>query len=367
MASNLSTRRVDGILTEAMLAIAQDDSFLLGMQQGILPIVNVSPDRYKGVAKNEALARFSGDRRLIGTGGLQRAPDAQYPETRTDAPMEETAYECIEHSEKGFVDTVTASRENINGRMLAAQTRVGMGLWRDVALDFEYQVFTSNIFTAGNWTSADVTALTGGTGTEWDTGGSTPIKDGLAVRNLIVGNTGGVAPDTGYMTQDVLQVLRYHEETFGMTYAGTAATVRPIGPISDDAVLDYYRRAWRLDRLYAVESQYNTANPEQTASFATTAGTKQLWMGCTRGALPNYGAGETVSGIQLGAGPASFVVIKENMTQREGAAGMRGPLFWARWDSENPPGQNLATGHSFSVIRPTGMKVSAYHVAGVLT
>jgi len=343
--SMLTSGRVDELVTGFLGVAAQDEGALIAPT---VPFIPVTADNYSGVLESLPVAAFLGDAGYTVGNALKRAPNASYPQPNVAHDYAKTTYGCEERSMEYFTDARTLERAQVP--MQFERARAAMAR-RTLLLGYEYDMFVNNIFAAGNWAgqTAAVGALVGGGGVAWDGAGSTPVDDGLVMAELIRSGA-GVKPDTCYMSHDVAQALRTHQQTLQLSGALAAGLASSSIALPLDGVVELYRNWWGLDRLSVVDAMYNTANPGQAASLSDV-GAGFVWFGCQRGvdsALP------TRDGAILDGGPASFVQLKEM------------DFTGYMWDTDNPPGRHVAGAHSYTIVFPSTMTVSAYLLTGVV-
>lgn len=342
----ISAHRVDQAVQGFLADAGQDESVFIAPT---LPTVEVGPENFSGILYTLPIETYLGDSTFVLGNGLKRAPKGTYPSPFGEHEANKTPYECEERSAKDFIDDVTASRFRFP--LGAEQMRAAI-LRRTLLLNFEADLAANVIFNAGNWSNAAIGALPGGAGVAWSTlATSDPTRDGNAISDVIRG-TSGVKPDYAVITYDVAQVLRRHPHTLGaitLGIGGSAVVGQTAAPL--DAALALWADRWQLPNgIKVLSALYNSAAPLAAPTVASLA-TAQVWFGCSRGVT---GGQQIEGGAVLGNGPASFVILREQM--------LRG----YRWLSNDPPGAYIAGAHSYAVARPTDMAGTAYLVTGVV-
>lgn len=335
---------------------------------GTAPVLDVKSRDFSGTLWSMPLRTLLGDGEYVGSGKLKRAPNAKFPRPFNDFQMTETSYKCEERSLADFIDRVTRNRW---AGPLAAEIVRAKSARMTLLLNFEAEVIGSTVFNTGNWPDVAIGGL-GGRSAQlaWTAAGSTPKIDGRRLRDLVRTATGGIFPDYGYVTYAAVEACTSHPDFTG--HRGTLAQGLAQGPavVSQNEVVEQMRAAWQLDELHVVEAMYNSANPGQTLSVAEIETGGQLWLGCKRGMVGAAGSPDGLAGgAQLGAGPVSFVVLREDL-----AAAMpetmgvvpRGGFFGMRWETNDPPGTDMAAGHSFAVCIPTDMVNTACLLTGLV-
>lgn len=349
MASNsISSHRVDAAVQGFLADAGQSDEMLVAHQ---IPEVKVDAKRFSGILYSMPPAAYLGDGARIANDSLKMSAQDPFPEIHADYTPTKNIYECVARGAKPRrIADREAARWDFPIQMLEQWTFTTR---RTVNLAFEYDSLVNQIFATGNWPDVAVGALTGGAQVAWDVATSSPIQDGLAMRDLIRAGS-GVYPDYGFVTYDVLQALRIHRETLGVfgTNAQGLVAVANAAP-SDDAVLRFYADKWRLPGgLFCSQALYNSANSGQSTTIAEVA-SAQVWMGCKRGVS---GGGLREGGVALlGQGPVSVVRVREY------------DLTGYRWRAEDPAGEYVAVDHSYTYVRPSDTTNTAYLLTGVVT
>lgn len=348
MSKQIDSHRVDKAITGYLGAAVPE---FTPVARTAIPEVEVGAENYSGIAYTYPLKAMHGDGGKVGTAAMKRGPSDPFPELFTDVEPTKTTFQCEIH---GGAPRSLSDREAERWQFdVGLIEEKAMMLNRSLDLDHELVGMRDTIFNTGNWFNAAVAALTGGAGVAWSTlNTSNPTKDGLAVGQIIRAAS-GVAPDYGCITNDVLNVLRYHPQTIGV-YAASAVGLASVQDLAvpDDQVLAIWAKRWRLRLgLYVVDEMYNASNMGQDASL-TEIGTGKLWMGCKRGAMGGIAA---AGGVAIrGAGPVSVVRLVE--TQKRGYS----------WREDNPPATKIAADESYCYLTPTDMKGTAYLVTGLV-
>lgn len=345
MSTFITTRRVDRAVTGFLADVGQDESVF---RADTLPTIQVTSKDFSGILFSLPLAMYTGDATHVGTGKLKRPAGATYPRPFGTYDAVQTTYECEERAGADSIDDVTAERMD---DVFDAIEQRATPLRRTILLDNEIEKFGTSgvVFNTANWPNVAVGALPGGGGAQWSAAGSTPVADGLAMQEAIR-TAVGVYGDLGYMTHDVLDALRTHQQTLRLSGTLAQGLASSEIAVSDDEVIAFYRAKWRLRELYVVEALYNSANPGAALSLTEMRG-GCVWFGCSsaaRQARPARG------GAMLGRGPTSFAILQEK--------GMRGYL----WRTDDPPATHFAAAHSWDVAYPSTMASTAYLLTGVV-
>lgn len=364
MSSYLNGHRPADMPVSGFMADAcQDEANLVA---GTAPSIKVSSEDFRGTVWSMPIRAYLGDGQHIGTTKMQRAPGAKFPRPMNDFEPTETAYKCQERSAADFIDAVTARRFK-DVPYGAEQWKAGTLRWL-LKLDYEAVVIADGVFATGNWTDQAVGALGGASAQlAWTNLASTPKTDGRRMRDLIRTASGGITPDYGYITYAAVEACCRHPDFTGHvgTYAQGFAPGAPW--VSPQDVIAQMKAAWSLSELHVVQAMYNSANPGQAVTVAEIESGGQLWMGCKRGMGGAAGAGQgVVNGAQVGLGPVSFLVVKEDLSKIPGMEGVgSGDFAGFRWESNDPPGTDIAGASSFAFVMPSDMSVTANLCTGL--
>lgn len=351
--ANLDTsrRHYDAPISGFLADGAQDANLFLG-RKGAAPEVPVSAGEFKGTAWSMPLATYAGHGALISNNGFVFNPSGPYPRPFTGYKPTETSYECKHHGAAWDVSLVDI--EHAEKFPIAPHEQYAGIVGRNLELEFEYDLLNNAVYSTSNWADVAVTALTGGGQVAWNAAGSTPIKDGRAMQELIRARCGFYG-DYGFVTHDVLLTLSTHPHTLRVLGDPTKGVAVVDGMVVDDqAVLALYAKLWRLKYgLFSSEAMYNTADPLAAMSLGEMASGK-VWIGCkagVQGAMTGQSGGTT--GIMLGSGPVSFMVAREKA------------IFGKRWRTDEPDAEHGAGIQAYSFVFPSDMADTAELLTGV--
>lgn len=370
----VTSANISQAITEVVAASAQSsDVFSIVADQ---PVIRVGVEDDEGILFSRPVATFFGDSRYIGTGKFERR-GGKYPKIEGDVAWSQLTYEVAEHSYVRPIAPRDIQKAGRRGKL--------MGLLEDRAtqdlntflLDLASRI-GSYIFSAGNWPDADITAVTGATGTNWATAGSNPFADGLAIQENEIRPACGHYADTVNMTHDVLAALRSHEMVgyglYGTSSAGLVNLPADVLAAGDQMMLAKLAAAWRVKRVKVWGTMSNTANRGTTAVLADQF-TDQIWFGCEQG-LNGSGMRPEGGGLKTGAGPLSFVRIVGDFTDGRGGIGSNPGadgkpsipgLVGLQFAESNPPAVNVGAGYFDTLVIPTGQEVTAFLATGMLT
>lgn len=332
---NITSGRQSPVISELLIGAASGNAgrYIAGQ----LPcIFDLAPGKFKGTLRTLPVAQSYGDKRAVGTGALKRQSGASYYDLTRERAFDETSFEAVERAAAVFVDEQDELRtldEEISGLKMR-QSRA-MQLITSILDDFEYDVLSA-LFSTATYPDAAVSALTGGVQVAWDTAGSSPAADFVAVENITRAACGD-RPTFGVMSHDVLQSLRFNAETLNVKVvtSGAAPVARPIVKWSD--VLEMWADRWELsDGLFVVDAMYNSANPGQSASLAEIISGKIAFH--TSNGIKN--ASQVAENVDVIGGVQSFLVLRE-----QGYRGYEDATI-------NPHGVQLAGKHSYTTAAP---------------
>lgn len=309
---------------------------------------------FRGYVRSLPLNQVYGDARAVGTDLLKRGPGQNYLNLTRERTFSETLFECAERSAKVLVDQIEIDRTD-DDEIAALNMRDSraMQLYSTLMDAFEFDV-AANVFSTSLFQNAAVGALTGGVQIAWNEAGSSPARDGVAVKNLIRAQS-GVRPSFACVSNDVVEALRYHPETLGVVLRGDATqgiagAAVPAALLQDDEVLNIWARLWGLrDGLFKFDAMYNSANPAATGTLAEMA-SGVIAFHCADGLrVPPT---QVVDNVEVFGGAQSILVLRESE--------MRG------FENEtiDPHGLQLAAKHSYDIIAPNAL--AAYVLTDVL-
>lgn len=340
--ANLTSGRPDPRLTQLLGKAASGNAGKYVAEK--LPIhFRLSDASYfSGKVRSLPLNQVFGDARYVGTSALKRQAGGAYVDISRERSFNEVSFECDERSAMVMVDQLEVDR-TANMELAALSMRDSRAIQLNSTLmdDFEYEI-VSALFSTSAYPDAAVAALTGGAQVAWNAAGSSPAKDGVAMRNLIR-TASGEEPTMGVITHDVLEALRYHPETLGIVMRGTvangfAAGVVPSALMTEDEVLSIWARLWNLkDGLFAVKALRNSANPAATGTLAELASGGVAFH--TTNGLSN--ASQVVDNVDVMGGAQSILCVRESE-------------FRGYEDAVVTPyhGLQLVAKHSFDIVAP---------------
>lgn len=342
----ITSGRMSPILSELLFsqAAANQGRYL----HGKLPFNFVLSDgsKFKGSFRSLPIKDTFGDGRAVGTGVLKHSTGAQYYDLTRERSFDSVDFECV--SRAGLVKVFDDEEEHtadvsISG--LRMRDSKAMQLVTAIFDDFEYDV-VSALFSTSSYSNADATALTGGAGVKWSGAGSSPAKDGLAVKALM--RARGAFIDTVVLAYDVALALCSHPETLGVWYKTSGATLAP--PSVDMATMkETWARIWGVKTVEVVDAMYNSANPASTASLTEFVSDKVAFH-CFDGLTNTYQFGD--SNVQAN-GLVSLACVREYSYR-----GFEDRIV-------NPHGTQLVGKHAYALVTPYGS--AAARPAYVLT
>lgn len=347
MASNeLSSGRVSPILSDLLLTSAQSNQGKYTFNKVPCTFTLDTASKFKGSFRAIPLKDQFGDGRVVGTGALKHQVGSKYYDLTRERAFDSVDYQCVHRA--GLVNVWDTEEErtedtSIAGLMMRA-SRATM-LTAAIFDDFEYD-FVTAAFNTSSFSNADATALTGGGGVKWSGAGSSPAKDGIAVKAIM--RLRGAKVDCAFLSYDVALALCSHPETLGVWYKTSGATNAPPS-VDMETMLGVWARTWGLKYgVHVVESLYNSANPASTAALTEFVSDKVAFH-CLDGLHNSYQVSDTITANGL----VSLAVIRE-----KDYTGKEDRLI-------NPHGTQLVGLHAFDIVTPYAS--AAYRPAYVIT
>lgn len=335
MASNDITqgRTTSLILSDLLFSSAQSNKGLYTFNKVPCTFTLNTASKFKGSFRAVPIKDMFGDGRVVGTGALKHQTGSKYYNLTRERSFDSVDFQCVYRA--GLVEVFDEEEERTEDTSIAGlmmrDTRATM-LTSAIFDDFESD-FVGGVFNTTNYSNADATALTGGAGVKWSGAGSSPAKDGLAVKAIM--RARGAKVDCAFLSYDVALALCSHPETLGVWYKTSGATNAPPS-VDMETMLGVWSRIWGLKNgVHVVETLYNSANPVSTAALTEFVSDKVAFH-CFDGLQSAYQVSDTITANGL----VSLAVIRE-----KNYTGYEDRII-------NPHGTQFVGKHAFDIAVP---------------
>lgn len=334
MASNeLNLGRVSPILSDLLLTAAQSNQDRYTFSKLPCTFTLDTASKFKGAFRSIPLKDQFGDARAVGTGVLKQQVGGKYYDVTRERAFDSVNFECVHRAAKVLVFDIEEERTE-DTSIAGLQMRASKATMLAAAIfdDFEHD-FVSAVFDTSSFSNSDVIGLTGGAAFKWSALGSSPAKDGLAVKALM--RARGAKITSAVLSWDVANALCSHPETLGV-WSRHSGTTLASPSVSMQEMLATWARLWDLpDGVHVVETMYNSANPASDAALTEFVSDKVAFH-CFDGLSNSYQVSDTITANGL----VSLAVIRE-----KGYTGMEDRIT-------DPHGTQLVGQHAFDIVKP---------------